>query len=251
MSANSSMKAELIKHVKNMTEDQDAAGGPMLDVEEIALRLKETQRYKMVTLDALKKIVKEIAGKNILNIAPQKEAIVDHNHLGKREVEKDKNMNDGETGFLPIKENKNVSFIQLNEVKGMDEAVKDLQQMASTFKDKRHQFASLGVEKVNRNMLIVGQQGSGKSNLAYAFANEMGLPTKIVHAIELLSSIANQGQVKIRKLFEEAVNLQPSIVIIEDLECIASHKESNTKESEKKIVFQLSNSLESVAGVAT
>lgn len=70
-------------------------------------------------------------------------------------------------------------------------------------------------------------------------------------AIELLSSIANQGQVKIRKLFEEAVNLQPSIVIIEDLESIASHKESNTKESEKKIIFQLSNSLDSVAGVST
>lgn len=90
-------------------------------------------------------------------------------------------------GQSAIKENKNVSFINLNEIKGMDEAIKDLHELATTFKDKRHQFANLGVEKINRNLLIVGQQGSGKSNLAYSFANEMGLPTKVIHGRDLIT----------------------------------------------------------------
>lgn len=69
-------------------------------------------------------------------------------------------------------------------------------------------------------------------------------------AIEFLSSIANQSQVKIRKLYEEAINLEPSIIIIEDLDCIAGNKDSNNKESEKKLVFQLANSLEIASAVA-
>ena len=63
----------------------------------------------------------------------------------------------------------------------MSEAVNDLKQLAATFSEKKHLFASIGVQKVNRNVLIVGPQGSGKSNMAFAFAQEMALPTKIVH----------------------------------------------------------------------
>lgn len=106
MSANSSMKVELMRHIKTVVEEQEAAGGPMLvglihqDVEEIAARLKQSVRYKMVGLDALKKLIKEVASKNLLNVAPQKEALVENGALGKREPEKDKTLVDGETGFL-------------------------------------------------------------------------------------------------------------------------------------------------------
>lgn len=67
----------------------------------------------------------------------------------------------------------------------MDTSVKDLKQMVTTFKDKKHQFSNLGVEKVSRNLLIVGAQGSGKTNAAYSFANSMQLPTKIVQGMTI------------------------------------------------------------------
>lgn len=65
-----------------------------------------------------------------------------------------------------------------------------------------------------------------------------------------MSSIANQSQAKIRKLYEEAINLEPSIIIIEDLDNIAGNKDSNNKESEKKLIFQLANSLEIASSVS-
>ena len=68
-------------------------------------------------------------------------------------------------------------------------------------------------------------------------------------AIELLSSIVNQSQLKIKKTFDEAVSLQPSIVIIDDLDCITASKDSNGKDTEKKTVFQLSNCLDAIRQV--
>ena len=67
--------------------------------------------------------------------------------------------------------------------------------------------------------------------------------------MEFLSSISNHAQAKIRKLYEEAITHQPSIIIIDDLDCIASQKDSTNKEGERKVVFQLANSLEAVSGV--
>lgn len=114
MSANGSMKAELLKHIKGIIEDQEASGGPMMvglsdqDVEEIAARIKGIPRYKMVGLDLLRKSVKEVVGKALLNVAPLKEPLVEPPSLGKREPEKDKTTADGEAGFV-----RNLTIIQL------------------------------------------------------------------------------------------------------------------------------------------
>ena len=70
------------------------------EVEDIAQRLKETPRYKMVGLDVLRKTAKEVASKNLLNVAPQKEPLPDNSGLGKREPEKDKSLPEGEPGFI-------------------------------------------------------------------------------------------------------------------------------------------------------
>ena len=81
----------------------------------------------------------------------------------------------------------------------MDDQIDNVKSIVKTFKEKRGLFENLGLEKVNRSLIITGAEGSGKTNLAYAIAAEMNLPTKVIHckrgltslAIEFLSSIAN------------------------------------------------------------
>lgn len=166
------------------------------DIEEICSRLKETTRYKMTPADAIRKSLKDLVASSLLNIAPQKEKLNGDANLGKREANKEnketkeRGFGDGETGFVrifplyqAIKDNPTLRFIPLDDLRGMDASVSELKNMVSTFKDKKHQFANLGIERVNRNLLIVGTQGSGKTNTALAFANAMQLPTKIVHGI--------------------------------------------------------------------
>jgi MoxR-like ATPase len=63
----------------------------------------------------------------------------------------------------------------------MDAAVREMQELVAVFRDEKEKFQQLGVPRVNRSLIICGPPGSGKTNLAYAFANEMGLPTKVLH----------------------------------------------------------------------
>lgn len=63
----------------------------------------------------------------------------------------------------------------------MDAAVRELQRLAAVFREAKAKFATLGLPRVNRSLLICGPPGSGKTNLAFAFAHELGLPTKVVH----------------------------------------------------------------------
>ena len=64
---------------------------------------------------------------------------------------------------------------------------------------------------------------------------------------ELISSKTGQSEQFIRQLFEQAVQLQPSLVFIDQLEIVAS-KSSEQREFEKRISSQLQNQLDSVKG---
>ncbi len=63
----------------------------------------------------------------------------------------------------------------------MDAAVRQVQQLVAVFRDEKDKFVQLGVSRINRSLIICGPPGSGKTNLAFAFAGEMGLPTKVLH----------------------------------------------------------------------
>ena len=62
---------------------------------------------------------------------------------------------------------------------------------------------------------------------------------------ELISSKTGQSEQFIRQLFEQAVQLQPSLVFIDQLEIVAS-KSSEQREFEKRISSQLQNQLDFV-----
>ena len=86
------MSLELLRHVRQITEEQESRGLPMLvvaaeqDVDGITARLKESQRYKMAGTDALRANVKALAAKNLLNLAVPREDPDGQASLGKREA---------------------------------------------------------------------------------------------------------------------------------------------------------------------
>lgn len=63
----------------------------------------------------------------------------------------------------------------------MDAAVNQVQEVVRTLGHNRDKFSLLGIEHINKSMVIIGPQGSGKSNLAYSLAAELGYPTKVIH----------------------------------------------------------------------
>lgn len=100
------MSLELLRHVRLITEEQERAGAPMLvppphqDPDALAARLKETPRYRMAGLDALRANVKALAAKNLLNLAVEKHDPHAPADLGKRDPDARPPAPDAEAAFL-------------------------------------------------------------------------------------------------------------------------------------------------------
>lgn len=96
----------------------------------------------------------------------------------------------------------------------------------------------LGVRPIS-GILLHGPPGCGKTKLAHAIANEAGVPFYKISATEVVSGVSGASEENIRDLFNKAYRTSPSIVFIDEIDAIASKRESLQREMERRIVTQL------------
>ncbi|PKI45007.1 hypothetical protein CRG98_034602 [Punica granatum] len=96
----------------------------------------------------------------------------------------------------------------------------------------------LGVRPM-AGILLYGPPGCGKTKLAYAIANETGVPFYKISATEVVSGVSGASEENIRDLFTKAHRNAPSIVFIDEIDAIASKRENLQREMERRIVTQL------------
>ncbi|KAK9150317.1 hypothetical protein Syun_008626 [Stephania yunnanensis] len=96
----------------------------------------------------------------------------------------------------------------------------------------------LGVKPM-AGILFHGPPGCGKTKLAHAIANETGVPFYKISATEVVSGVSGASEENIRDLFSKAYRTAPSIVFIDEIDAIASKRESLQREMERRIVTQL------------
>ncbi|KAF5833969.1 P-loop containing nucleoside triphosphate hydrolase protein [Dunaliella salina] len=99
-------------------------------------------------------------------------------------------------------------------------------------------YAWLGVEPP-RGVLLHGPPGCGKTALANAIANECGVPFLRVSAPEIVSGMSGESEAKLRSLFQEAADVAPCIVFIDEIDAIAPKRENAQREMERRIVAQM------------
>ncbi|XP_042420655.1 cell division control protein 48 homolog C-like isoform X2 [Zingiber officinale] len=97
---------------------------------------------------------------------------------------------------------------------------------------------NLGIKPIT-GILLHGPPGCGKSTLAYAIANEAKLPFHKIDATQIVSGITGASEENIRDLFCKARRTAPSIILIEEIDAIASKRENEQKGMERRIVNQL------------
>ena len=93
--------------------------------------------------------------------------------------------------------------------------------------------------KPPRGILLHGPPGCGKTMIANAFAAELGVPFISVSAPSVVSGMSGESEKALREYFEEAKNVAPCIVFIDEVDAITPKRESAQREMEKRIVAQL------------
>ncbi|CAH1773549.1 unnamed protein product [Owenia fusiformis] len=116
----------------------------------------------------------------------------------------------------------NVSF---NDVKGVDEAKSELQDIVEYLKDPER-FKTLGA-KLPKGVLLVGQPGIGKTLLARAVAGEAGVPFFQCSGSEFDEMFVGTGAKRVRQLFGSAKLRAPCVIFIDEIDTLGAKRTSS------------------------
>mmetsp|Transcript_16049 Transcript_16049/g.33577 ORF Transcript_16049/g.33577 Transcript_16049/m.33577 type:complete len:819 (+) Transcript_16049:338-2794(+) len=99
-------------------------------------------------------------------------------------------------------------------------------------------FRHLGV-RPPQGVLLYGPPGSGKTLIARAIANETGAFFFLINGPDIMSKHSGESESNLRKAFEEAEKNAPSIIFIDEIDCIAPKRDKVSGEMERRVVSQL------------
>lgn len=138
----------------------------------------------------------------------------------------------------PEKEVPQISTITYDDIGGLKEEVKKIQEMVELPLRHPELFERLGIE-APKGVLIYGPPGTGKTLLAKAVASESDANFVHIGGPELVSKFVGESEEKLRQIFKDAQENAPSIIFMDEIDAIAPKREEATGEVERRMVSQL------------
>ena len=105
---------------------------------------------------------------------------------------------------------------------GADEAKREFEPVIRQLKNYAS-YKRNGI-RIPRGIILDGPPGCGKTTLAKAVANAAELPFISLNATEFLSKWVGEGERKIRDIFAAARRYAPSIIFIDEIDCIVKDR---------------------------
>ncbi|XP_073459731.1 ATPase family gene 2 protein homolog A isoform X3 [Aquarana catesbeiana] len=90
-----------------------------------------------------------------------------------------------------------------------------------------------------RGVLLYGPPGTGKTLIARAISNEVGAHVSVINGPEIMSKYYGESEARLRQIFAEASQRQPSIIFIDELDALCPKREGAQNEVEKRVVASL------------
>ncbi|MDR3364881.1 MAG: AAA family ATPase [Clostridiales Family XIII bacterium] len=135
------------------------------------------------------------------------------------------------TRFIP-----NVTF---EDVGGIDDILGQIRETVELPLKRPDVYRYLGIEP-HKGILFYGEPGTGKTLIAKAIANETNAHFIPVSGPELLSKWYGESESNLRDIFEEARELQPSIIFFDEIDSMAQHRsDSDGARVDSRFVNQL------------
>lgn len=108
--------------------------------------------------------------------------------------------------------------VTFEDVAGQEEAKEELQEILEFLRNP-DRFTRLGA-KIPKGVLLVGPPGTGKTLLAKAVAGEAGVPFFSISGSDFIEMFVGLGAARVRDLFEQANNMAPCLVFIDELDAL-------------------------------
>eukprot|EP00397_Hematodinium_sp_SG-2012_P020701 GEMP01021344.1.p1 GENE.GEMP01021344.1~~GEMP01021344.1.p1 ORF type:complete len:686 (+),score=191.16 GEMP01021344.1:177-2234(+) len=137
--------------------------------------------------------------------------------------------------------------LRLEDMGGIDAVFRDVQDLIIYPLTRPEVLSELGVLPPT-GVLLHGAPGSGKTMLAHAIAGTCGVPFFNVAAPEIVNGVSGESEAKLRSLFEEVANAAPSLLFIDEVDCIAPRREQTERQMDRRIVAQLLKCLDGLKG---
>ncbi len=103
-------------------------------------------------------------------------------------------------------------------------------------------FNILGINPIKR-ILLYGPSGIGKTLLVNAIINETNANICSVSYPEIMSKFYGESEKHLKEIFDEAIKNAPSIIFIDEIDCISS-REVISGEVERRMITQFFNVLD-------
>lgn len=115
--------------------------------------------------------------------------------------------------------------IKLDDVKGHDEIKDDISFIIKMLKNPE-KYEKVGA-KVPKGVLLFGPPGTGKTMIAKAIANEVGIPFFAAGGSDFVEKYVGVGAKRVRELFREAKKQDKAIIYIDEIDAIGRKRGDN------------------------
>ena len=133
---------------------------------------------------------------------------------------------------------RNVPTVRYSDVAGQDRALREIKDVVQLPLTHPEYFQNVGVQP-QRGIILYGPPGNGKTLIAKAVATESDAHLEIISGPEVLSKWVGESEENLRQVFERARKLQPSVVLIDEIDAIASTRDFVSQQHEVSLISQL------------
>ena len=128
--------------------------------------------------------------------------------------------------------------VTYEDVGGLNDELDQVREMIELPMTHPELFQALGIEPP-QGVLLHGPPGTGKTLIAKAVANEIDANFSTISGPEIMSKYHGESEERLREVFEEAGENEPSIIFIDEIDSIAPKREDTLGEVERRVVAQL------------
>ncbi|NLY77323.1 MAG: ATP-dependent zinc metalloprotease FtsH [Tissierellia bacterium] len=122
-------------------------------------------------------------------------------------------------------------LVKLSDVKGHDEIKEDLEFLIKFLKNPK-KYEKVGA-KVPKGILLFGPPGTGKTMIAKALANEVGIPFIATAGSDFVEKYVGVGAKRVREIFTEAKKHEKAIIYIDEIDAIGKKRGGENDNDER------------------